>query len=70
MLKNEKPRTKPNTASSVGSRLSLNQRCFSKCLPMTQARREHIEQIIANLSQHPLALYSHLEESLPTDVYL
>lgn len=77
MLKSEKTQkptkatdeTKPNTATSTSSsRLNTKQRCYSKQLPMVQARREKIEEIIADLSQHPFALYSHLEESLPDDV--
>lgn len=67
MLKNDKP-TKSKSANANSSGLSLNQRCYSKQLPMVQTRREKIERIISDLNQHPLALYSHLEESLPTDV--
>lgn len=74
MLKTtDKTSTKPrvaSTKSASSSRLTLNQRCYSKRIPMVQARREKIEQIISDLTQHPLALYSHLEESLPPDVSL
>jgi hypothetical protein len=48
--------------------LSLNQRCYSKKLPLAEARRDNIEEIINGLIQHPLALYPHLEEALPPDV--
>lgn len=70
MVKNEQWKHRQSAGPSASSRLSLNQRCFSKRLPMAQARKEKIEQIIENLTQHPLALYPHLEESLPSDVFL
>ncbi|EDO35420.1 predicted protein [Nematostella vectensis] len=42
---------------------------YSKALPLQQQRREHVEDIEFNLTQHPLALFPHLEESLPPDVF-
>jgi len=39
-------------------------------LPLAEARQNNIEEIINGLTQHPLALYSHLEEALPADVVL
>ncbi|KAK3727515.1 hypothetical protein QZH41_009835, partial [Actinostola sp. cb2023] len=42
---------------------------YSKALPLQQQRREHVEDIEFNLTQHPLALFPHLEESLAPDVF-
>ena len=43
---------------------------FFSCrsLPLQQQRRGHVDDIEFNLMQHPLALFPHLEESLPPDV--
>uniref|UniRef100_W5M8D8 Zgc:158260 n=1 Tax=Lepisosteus oculatus TaxID=7918 RepID=W5M8D8_LEPOC len=45
-------------------RFSKQQVCFSKLTPMQQARREHIAEVEYGLTQHPLALYPHLEEGM------
>ena len=37
-------------------------------LPLQQQRRVRVDDIEFNLTQHPLALFPHLEESLPPDV--
>ena len=39
-----------------------------RSLPLQQQRRGRVEDIEFNLTQHPLALFPHLEESLPPDV--
>ena len=41
-----------------------------RSLPLQQQRRGRVEDIEFNLTQHPLALFPHLEESLPPDVSL
>lgn len=43
---------------------------FFSCrsLPLQQQRRGRVDDIEFNLMQHPLALFPHLEESLPPDV--
>lgn len=61
--------TYKESALSPTNRLSLHQRCYSKKLPLAQAKRDYIENIINDLSQHPLALYSHLEDALPPDLF-
>lgn len=43
---------------------------FVRSLPLQQQRRGRVEDIEFNLTQHPLALFPHLEESLPPDVSL
>ncbi|XP_053317640.1 protein FAM47E [Spea bombifrons] len=50
-------------------RFTKEQACFSKLLPLQQARREYIAQIEYGLTQHPLALYPHLEEGLPPKLF-
>ena len=39
-----------------------------RSLPLQQQRRGRVDDIEFNLMQHPLALFPHLEESLPPDV--
>ena len=67
LIKNDTWKFKESVLSP-SARLSLYQRCFSKKLPLAQAKRDYIENIINDLSQHPLALYTHLEDALPPDV--
>ncbi|XP_048448949.1 protein FAM47B [Rhincodon typus] len=56
-------------AQSVSKRLTKSQICFSKSLPLQQTRREQLEEIEYGLSQHPLALYPHLEEGIPPELF-
>lgn len=49
-------------------RFTKEQVCYSKQTPLQQARGEYIEEIEYGLTQHPLALYPHLEEGLPPEV--
>lgn len=51
------------------ARFTKNEACFSRSLPLQQQRRGRVEDIEFNLTQHPLALFPHLEESLPPDVF-
>ncbi|XP_078072660.1 protein FAM47E [Mustelus asterias] len=66
-LKNATETFKP--AQSVSKRLTKSQIYFSKCLPLQQMRREQMEEIEYGLSQHPLALYPHLEEGMPPELF-
>lgn len=43
--------------------------CFSKLTPLQKMRRSHIAEIENGLLQHPLALYPHLEGSMPPDLF-
>ncbi|XP_031550330.1 protein FAM47E-like [Actinia tenebrosa] len=54
---------------NIPKKFTKTEAIYSKALPLQQQRREHVEDIEYNLTQHPLALYSHLEESLPPDVF-
>ncbi|XP_051866096.1 protein FAM47E [Pristis pectinata] len=56
-------------AQRVSKRLTKSQICYSKALPLQQAKREQIEEIEYGLSQHPLALYPHLEEGVPPELF-
>ncbi|XP_053260374.1 protein FAM47E-like [Podarcis raffonei] len=49
--------------------LTKTQRKTSKISPNLQARRDYIAQLEYCLSQHPLALYPHLEESIPPELF-
>lgn len=53
---------------AVRKRFTKHQICFSRLTPLQQQRREHINQIEYGLTQHPLALYPHLEESVNPEV--
>ncbi|KAM5194209.1 protein FAM47E-like [Mantella aurantiaca] len=57
-----KPAQKPR-------KLTIDQICYSKLLPLQQTRREHIAEIEYGLTQHPLALYPHLEEGIPPELF-
>ncbi|XP_070553617.1 protein FAM47E-like [Ptychodera flava] len=50
-------------------RFTKEQVVFSKSLPLHQMRRDHIDEMEYGLTQHPLALYPHLEECMPPDVF-
>ncbi|OCU00071.1 protein FAM47E [Xenopus laevis] len=58
-----------STEKKPKQRFTKEQTCFSKLLPLQQARREHIAEIEYGLTQHPLALYPHLEEGLPPELF-
>ncbi|KAK7097646.1 protein FAM47E-like [Littorina saxatilis] len=51
------------------NRFSKHQICFSRITALQQQRREHIDEIEYGLLQHPLALYPHLEESVPPEMF-
>ncbi|KAJ1206379.1 hypothetical protein NDU88_001784 [Pleurodeles waltl] len=50
-------------------RFTKDQAVFSKLLPLQQARREYIDEIEYGLTQHPLALYPHLEDGIPPELF-
>ncbi|XP_076822856.1 protein FAM47E-like isoform X2 [Clavelina lepadiformis] len=49
--------------------LSKSQICLEKQLPLQQIRRDHVDEVEFGLTQHPLALYSHLEEGMPPELF-
>ncbi|XP_072263201.1 protein FAM47E [Pyxicephalus adspersus] len=50
-------------------RFTVQQSCYSKLLPLQQQRREYIAEIEYGLTQHPLALYPHLEDGIPPQLF-
>ncbi|XP_078532061.1 protein FAM47E-like [Lissotriton helveticus] len=50
-------------------RFTKDQIVFSKLLPLQQARREYIDEIEYGLTKHPLALYPHLEDGIPPELF-
>ncbi|XP_069781591.1 protein FAM47E isoform X3 [Narcine bancroftii] len=56
-------------AQHVSKRLTKSQICYSKALPLQQAKRKQIDEIEYGLSQHPLALYPHLEEGMAPELF-
>lgn len=50
-------------------RFTKHQICFSRITPLQQQRREHIDEIEYGLLQHPLALYPHLEQCVPPEMF-
>ncbi|XP_060606139.1 protein FAM47E-like isoform X2 [Ruditapes philippinarum] len=54
---------------AVRKRFNKHQICYSRLTPLQQQRREHINQIEYGLTQHPLALYPHLEESVNPELF-
>ncbi|KAL5012125.1 hypothetical protein ScPMuIL_010676 [Solemya velum] len=59
----------PVKQPAVRGRFTMDQICFSRCTPLQQQRRDHIDEIEYGLTQHPLALYPHLEESVPPEIF-
>ncbi len=55
--------------TAVRNRFTKEEVCFAKTTPLQQQRRDHIGEIEYGLMQHPLALYPHLEESMPPEVF-
>ena len=53
---------------AVRRRFNKDEICYARVTPLQAQRREHIDEIEYGLTQHPLALYPHLEECLPPDV--
>ena len=53
---------------AVRKRFNKYQVCYTKATPLQQGRRDLIDEIEYGLTQHPLALYPHLEESIPPEV--
>ena len=50
-------------------RFNKHEICFSRVTPQQQQNRDYIDDIEYGLVQHPLALYPHLEECLPPDMF-
>ncbi|CAH1777660.1 unnamed protein product [Owenia fusiformis] len=50
-------------------RFDKHEICYSRVTPLQLQRRDHIDEIEYGLTQHPLALYPHLEECMPPDVF-
>ncbi|XP_071951881.1 protein FAM47E-like isoform X2 [Antedon mediterranea] len=59
----------PNVQSVNGGRFTKDEVAFQKTTPLQQQRRDHINDMEYGLLQHPLALFPHLEESMPPDVF-
>lgn len=49
-------------------RLTKEQQIYSKSLPLQEERRNYIDEMEYGLTQHPLAVYPHLEEAVPPEV--
>ncbi|KAK3582835.1 hypothetical protein CHS0354_039978 [Potamilus streckersoni] len=54
---------------AVRKRFSKQQVCYARSTPIQQQRRDHIDEIEYGLTQHPLALYPHLEESVEPELF-
>ncbi|CAB4037814.1 Hypothetical predicted protein, partial [Paramuricea clavata] len=50
-------------------RFTKDEVVYSKTLPMQQQRRDNVDDIEMSLLQHQLALFPHLEESVPPEVF-
>ncbi|XP_053114413.1 protein FAM47E-like [Hemicordylus capensis] len=64
-----KPEGPHKTQQRAKRMLAVPQSCTSKLSPMLQARKDGVAQVEYCLSQHPLALYPHLEESIPLELF-
>jgi len=54
---------------SLPRRISKEDAVYSKTVPQHRKRKERITTVENHLLDHPLALYSHLEESVPPDLF-
>ncbi|XP_038055431.1 protein FAM47E-like [Patiria miniata] len=59
----------PKTESVNRHRFTEEEVAYLRTLPLQQQRRDHINEMEYGLLQHPLALYPHLEESMPPDIF-
>ncbi|XP_028404070.1 protein FAM47E-like [Dendronephthya gigantea] len=50
-------------------RFTKDEVVYSKTLPMQQQRRDNVDDIEMSLLQHQLALFPHLEDSVPPEVF-
>ncbi|XP_071787512.1 protein FAM47E-like [Asterias amurensis] len=80
VVKGSKPQIEPNIKGDTKLKYpeprSVNRHRFTeeevaylRTLPLQQQRRDHINEMEYGLLQHPLALYPHLEESMPPDIF-
>ncbi|PAA71295.1 hypothetical protein BOX15_Mlig005114g1 [Macrostomum lignano] len=68
-LKSHNTGATPIKQSVNDGRYTKEEICFSKQTPLQRKQRQHISELEYGLVQHPLALYPHLEESVPPEVY-
>lgn len=59
----------PISEAAVKGRFTKQQVLYDKTLPLPKQKRDHIAQIEDGLKSHPLALYPHLEQCLPPEVF-
>ncbi|KAM6965156.1 protein FAM47E [Aplochiton taeniatus] len=50
-------------------RFSKEQACYSKPIILQQVHREHVAAVEQKLKQHPLALFPHLEQGMPPELF-
>jgi hypothetical protein len=58
-----------NQESAKKPNFTKHETCYSKVSPMQRQRQENVEMLERALKQHPLALYPHLEECLPPELF-
>ena len=54
--------------SNPRHRLRYHQLYFSRELPSAERRRQLIDSYLSTLLDHPMAIFPHFNETLPTDV--
>ncbi|XP_035670834.1 protein FAM47E-like [Branchiostoma floridae] len=59
----------PGRREHRGPVFTKEEMVYSKALPRQQNRRSHIDELEYGLLQHPLALYPHLEDCMPPDLF-
>eukprot|EP00112_Aurelia_sp_Birch-Aquarium-sp1_P005957 Seg167.1 transcript_id=Seg167.1/GoldUCD/mRNA.D3Y31 product="Protein FAM47E" protein_id=Seg167.1/GoldUCD/D3Y31 len=63
------PDSKRKPKQNISKQLPKDEAVFQKELPLQRRRRKRIEEIETVLLEHPLALYPHYEDSVPTDLF-
>ncbi|CAD5112581.1 DgyrCDS1794 [Dimorphilus gyrociliatus] len=59
----------PISEAAVKGRFTKQQAVYDKVLPLPKQKQDHVAEIEDGLQSHPLALYPHLEQCLPPDVF-
>ncbi|XP_063166274.1 protein FAM47E-like [Candoia aspera] len=69
LLHSSKPKNLVKASQRSRKMLTEPQSYTSKLSLTSQTRKDHIAQVEYCLSQHPLALYPHLQESIPAELF-
>lgn len=61
--------SKPQPKEKIAKKFPRDEAVYQKQLPLQGRRRTKVEEMEKSLLDHPLALFSHLEESVPPELF-